>query len=203
MQQHTWNNTTPKEKLAYTQEMINKKHHFNFIGFETIQTNGQPFETTIWQHQNSEFIFIPGIKNITLGWNHTTDCDQQLSAFINQGNNILKDPLPWYKKLLQQETDENYIYYYQDIIESIKNGSYQFPPFVEKNCMNPSAIENYISQHTSPKRIVSIAPMLVERKPITITQPELPTIGTYGIQNNHSSIPLDQSTQKKYMLPSK
>ena len=82
------------------------------IGFQFVKTiktgtNGAERETWLLEYEGSQFIFVPGQKNVTLGW----DTDKCLL-----GGGVLEG--------LQKEFSSGHEYYYEEELEGLK-GDYQ------------------------------------------------------------------------------
>lgn len=82
------------------------------IGFQFVKTiktgtNGAERETWLLEYEGSQFIFVPGQKNVTLGW----DTDKCLL-----GVGVLEG--------LQKEFSSGHEYYYEEELEGLK-GDYQ------------------------------------------------------------------------------
>nr|WP_300808704.1 hypothetical protein [uncultured Acetatifactor sp.] len=82
------------------------------IGFQFVKTiktgtNGAERETWLLEYEGSQFIFVPGQKNVTLGW----DTDKCLL-----GDGVLEG--------LQKEFSSGHEYYYEEELEGLK-GDYQ------------------------------------------------------------------------------
>ncbi len=82
------------------------------IGFQFVKTiktgtNGAERETWLLEYEGSQFIFVPGQKNVTLGW----DTDKCLL-----GDGVLEG--------LQKEFSSGHEYYYEEELEGLK-GEYQ------------------------------------------------------------------------------
>lgn len=82
------------------------------IGFQFVKTiktgtNGAELETWLLEYEGSQFIFVPGQKNVTLGWD-TDKCPL--------GDGVLEG--------LQKEFSSGHEYYYEEELEGLK-GDYQ------------------------------------------------------------------------------
>ena len=82
------------------------------IGFQFVKTiktgtNGAELETWLLEYEGSQFIFVPGRKHVTLGW----DTDQ-----CPLGEGVLEG--------LQKEFSSGHEYYYEEELEGLK-GDYQ------------------------------------------------------------------------------
>ena len=80
---------------------------FQFVKTVKTGTNGAERETWLLEYEGSQFIFVPGQKNVTLGW----DTDKCLL-----GGGVLEG--------LQKEFSSGHEYYYEEELEGLK-GDYQ------------------------------------------------------------------------------
>ncbi len=80
---------------------------FQFVKTVKTGTNGAERETWLLEYEGSQFIFVPGQKNVTLGW----DTDKCLL-----GDGVLEG--------LQKEFSSGHEYYYEEELEGLK-GDYQ------------------------------------------------------------------------------
>ena len=80
---------------------------FQFVKTIKTGTNGAERETWLLEYESSQFIFVPGRKHVTLGW----DTDQ-----CPLGEGVLEG--------LQKEFSSGHEYYYEEELEGLK-GDYQ------------------------------------------------------------------------------
>lgn len=80
---------------------------FQFVKTVKTGTNGAERETWLLEYESSQFIFVPGRKHVTLGW----DTDQ-----CPLGEGVLEG--------LQKEFSSGHEYYYEEELEGLK-GDYQ------------------------------------------------------------------------------
>ena len=80
---------------------------FQFVKTVKTGTNGAERETWLLEYESSQFIFVPGRKHVTLGW----DTDQ-----CPLGEGVLEG--------LQKEFSSGHEYYYEEEMENLK-GDYQ------------------------------------------------------------------------------
>ena len=80
---------------------------FQFVKTVKTGTNGAERETWLLEYEGSQFIFVPGRKHVTLGW----DTDQ-----CPLGEGVLEG--------LQKEFSSGHEYYYEEELEGLK-GDYQ------------------------------------------------------------------------------
>ncbi len=80
---------------------------FQFVKTVKTGTNGAERETWLLEYEGSQFIFVPGRKHVTLGW----DTDQ-----CPLGEGVLEG--------LQKEFSSGHEYYYEEELEGLK-GEYQ------------------------------------------------------------------------------
>lgn len=65
-----------------------KNSRFTFSHFEYFEKNGLKNNTAIFLYDYSEFVFVPGAKNITLGWdNSILEMDDRIESDIKKGIN--------------------------------------------------------------------------------------------------------------------
>ena len=81
------------------------------IGFQFVKTiktgtDGAERETWLLEYEGSQFIFVPGRKNVTLGWD-TDKCPL--------GEGVLEG--------LQKEFSSGHEYYYEEEMEGLKGDS--------------------------------------------------------------------------------
>lgn len=147
----------------------------------------------ILEYDSCEFLFIPGCKNVTLGWQNTSTLNMMLMDDLYKIDN----PLGLYKSLLNKEKNPDYINYYNSQIESIKNGTFELPDFIKQHYHNKEMIYNYISSHTSPMRFVDIPSLIVEKQPQKITSEKAEIMGYYDIATQKCSIPIAEDILNK------
>ncbi|MCI8558514.1 MAG: hypothetical protein HFI19_12300, partial [Lachnospiraceae bacterium] len=80
---------------------------FQFVKTIKTSTDGAERETWLLEYEGSQFIFVPGRKNVTLGWD-TGRCPL--------GDGVLEG--------LQKEFSSGHEYYYEEEMENLK-GDYQ------------------------------------------------------------------------------
>ena len=81
----------------------------NFQFIKTIKTNANGIEMETWllEYAGSQFIFVPGQKNVTLGWD---------TSMCSLGDGVLEG--------LRKEFSSGHEYYYEEEMENLK-GDYQ------------------------------------------------------------------------------
>lgn len=168
-----WNTLNQEEKSEIIHQIIkNVFIPFKIKNFETFEQNNIKLETAVLIYDDEEFVFVPGNKNITLGWNPET-CD--LGENINQ---VLQEEWNWqkqdaleeikyieekckpqiYKELqlgniesaekLKKDLQDD-LNYYNNEIKFAENGFYYF--------------NKLLKDSMSPIRTVNINPMIVQR----------------------------------------
>lgn len=164
------------EKYNYIMEKIKKLNiPFKIKGIEKFSMNGITNETVILEYENSEFVFVEGKNNITLGW----DIEK-----CNIGKNVIecfkkyyydeldylkeqkKDLIEYYNekiKKAEQEEDINKINNLKEDMEEEINSIYpeEYKDMTVDGFMDSaySVIKNCVS----PLRTVNIGSMIVER----------------------------------------
>lgn len=132
---------------------ISKHYGFEIKSFHTFYKWGISLYTAIFIHEESEFVFIPGRKNVYLGWskNSCSLSSSELNFYRGPVNDILI-------KHAAEQTNMSA----QDIINKktqIKDNYKKPVTDIEKN-----HIYNFLESNTSYYRTANINPMLVERK---------------------------------------
>lgn len=64
-----WNKIDKNEKIIHIEEMLkNRNIPLKIDRIETFSQNNMAIETIVLKDENSEFVFVPGMENVTLGW---------------------------------------------------------------------------------------------------------------------------------------
>lgn len=68
-----WNSSCKEYKINVITDIINeRKLPFSIKKVEEFSANNMSVETVILEYEDSEFVFIPGCLEVTLGWDSNT-----------------------------------------------------------------------------------------------------------------------------------
>lgn len=132
---------------------ISEYYGFKIKNYQTFFKWGISLYTAIFEYDDSEFVFIPGRKNIYLGWSKNS-CNLSTSEL-----NFYRGPV---NDMLIKHAAEQTNMSAQDIINKksqIKDNFKKPITDIERN-----HIYNFLESNTSFYRTADIKPMLVERK---------------------------------------
>lgn len=132
---------------------ISEHYGFKIKNFQTFYKWGVSLYTAVFLYEESEFVFIPGRKNVYLGWSKNS-CSLSTSEL-----NFYRGPV---NDILIKHAAEQTNMSAQDIINKksqIKDNYKKPVTDIEKN-----HIYNFLESNTSFYRTADIKPMLVERK---------------------------------------
>ena len=129
-----WNQIDKDEKRTLIQEIIdNKNIPLKIDRIEIFSQNDTTIETVVMLHENSEFVFVPGMEDVVLGWDENCELNYK----------VVQD--------LKEDKLQEIEYYkteYEEIVDLDK--------YIEE-------FKNIIINSSSPVRNVHINPMIVER----------------------------------------
>ncbi len=138
---------------------------FNFSGMETFSLNGVITETAVLNRDGCSFVFVPGCKQVTLGWESGIE-GLEASALEDMSSSFksVLDPLTWWRKQLAlavDAQDENLPYFEEQVMELEQNPPEQ-PDDELKAFYSFQGLETYVNENTSPVRVVDLPPVIVE-----------------------------------------
>lgn len=172
-------NLTSNEKRDLIESYLEKLDiKFEISRIEKFKRNSVELETVILKYDDSEFVFVPGIENVTLGWDSYSDdlgknvintLREDLTDFNEYRKNTYYDEIESLEdeieKALERDDDVNAAELNTQLLEIKAEGFEQdeFDDYLKK-------FNDYIDENTSKIRTVNISPMIVERDARYITK---------------------------------
>jgi len=131
-----------------------------------ISSNGITTETAVLIHEGRQFVFVPGRKRVTLGWNSGIDgLDENALEDIHSSFESVLDPLKLWRRKLERNAGsydgEQLAYIRNQVAELEQNPPEEISEDI-KQFYSFSGIVSYINENTSLVRTVDMAPMIVE-----------------------------------------
>lgn len=197
-----WDKLSRSQKKSKMDAILAKlSMPFTYSDIRTYSLNDIATETVVLNYEGRPFVFVPGRKQVTLGWNNGIDgLEESVLNEIESGFESVLDPLNWWKKQLEtvNEEDDEYAAYVRDQVAQLD----QFPPEEAdedtKQFFSIPGIVNYINENTSPVRIVDIAPMIAE---CDFNEVGLVHLGSVNRETNEHDLSPDHFEMvKKYMF---
>lgn len=168
-----WNQIDKDEKRTLIKEVIdNKNIPLKIDRIEVFSQNSMTIETVVMVHENSEFVFVPGMEDVILGWDE--NCELNHSVIQDLKEDKIQE-IEYYKSEYEAIKEE----YEEEIKNAEKSGDKEkvkslneemeeelenykdyfninFDEYIEE-------FKNIIINSSSPVRNVNISPMIVER----------------------------------------
>lgn len=111
-----WNEIDKDEKKNIIEGIIKEKNiSFKIIGVEVFSQNNITVETVVMQLKDSEFIFVPGMTNVTLGWDKSCILSDDLIYDLKEDR---LQEIEYYKTQYEEMKEE----YEEDIKNAKENG---------------------------------------------------------------------------------
>ncbi len=168
-----WNQIDKDEKRTLIQEIIdNKNIPLKIDRIEVFSQNDTTIETVVMLYENSEFVFVPGMEDVVLGWDE--NCELNYKVVQDLKEDKLQE-IEYYKTEYEEIKEE----YEEDIKNAQKRGDTEKVKSLNEEM--EEELENYeeylnvdldeyieefkniIINSSSPVRNVNIKPMIVER----------------------------------------
>lgn len=168
-----WNEIDKDEKKSIIGEIIRDKNiPFKITGVEVFSQNNMTVETVVMQFKDSEFIFVPGMMDVTLGWDKSCIFSDDLIHDLKEDK---LDEIEYYKEEYEEIKEE----YEEDIKSAKENGNQVVAQnLTEKMHSELGGYDEYLNidldeyiesfkriiiNSSSNLRRVNINPMIVER----------------------------------------
>lgn len=165
--QENWNSIPITKKKEIICDLIKLEElPFSFEKMECFTENKISMETAVLSCEDEEFVFIPGIKNIELGWDIkylSTELKKNLEKEVKEYNNYYEnsklDDIDYVKEELEKAKSKNNTKKIQKLEEELKE-------IEEDNYGNLTYDEIIlkIKESVSPLRKINISPMIVKRE---------------------------------------
>ncbi len=137
-----------------------------------VKRNGKSEKTLIFQYQDSQFIFIEGQKNVTLGWSADDDVSEMIPTLKQEYTEMqeyyeteLQDIKEYYAQEIQKATEkgdlEKVETLQEDAEEDIACTTESLEAYADADAYI-QAFRKHIDSVTSPVRVVNIPNLLVE-----------------------------------------
>jgi len=156
--------TEKKERIDAV--LAGLKIPFVYSDIRTFSSNGMTTETAVLVHEGRQFVFVPGRKGVTLGWNSGVDgLDENALDDIRSSFDAVLDPLKLWRRELEiaqaAGDDEQAAFIRKQVAKLEKNPPKEKSEDVKQFYSFPGIV-SYINEYTSPVRTVDMAPMIVE-----------------------------------------
>lgn len=151
-----------KLDILEKQHILNKiAEHYGFTikKYAEFEKNGISLYTAVFDDNGSEFVFIPGAKNISLGWKAAISSKKENPVLIEQIKDIFLD----YFLMPDNNSDIININSSQQLQKLLDKEDYK-----QADILLSKMVYNFIDEHTSFFRRIDIEPMLIERKSSSI-----------------------------------
>lgn len=157
-----YKNNYDKLDISDKQNILNEiADHYGFTvkKYAEFEKNGTNLYTAIFDDNGTEFVFIPGAKNITLGWKAAISSKKEEPFLMEQVKDIFLD----YFLMPNNNSDIININNRQQLQNLLDKEDYK-----QADILLSKMVYDFIDEHTSFLRKVDIEPMLIERKSTSI-----------------------------------
>lgn len=157
-----YKNNYDKLDISDKQNILNEiADHYGFTvkKYAEFEKNGINLYTAIFDDNGTEFVFIPGAKNITLGWKAAISSKKEEPFLMEQVKDIFLD----YFLMPDNNSDIININNRQQLQNLLDKEDYK-----QADILLSNMVYDFIDEHTSFLRKVDIEPMLIERKSTSI-----------------------------------
>lgn len=173
------------------QKILNEiASHYNFVikEYANFKKNGAYLYTAIYDDNGTEFVFIPGEKNVTLGWKTSISSKKENIKILEKLKSIL------ITELLKLSDDTEFIdrYDIQAFRTNLKKGDYEKVDTILSNILY-----SFMDDHSSFLRTVDVEPMLVARKSESINWVFIKEISSKMIADDPQYFKIYQNIIKK------
>lgn len=167
-----WNSSCKEYKINVITDIINeRKLPFSIKKVEEFSANNMSVETVILEYEDSEFVFIPGCLEVTLGWDSNTckmgenlikDLEEDFKEEIEYYKETYEEMKEDYEEQIKEAKAKNDVDAAKELIEEMNEEleNYEMDQTFEERL---NELSEYIDISTSPVRKTSIKPMIVER----------------------------------------
>ena len=203
-----WNQIDKDEKRTLIQEIIdNENIPLKIDRMEVFSQNSMTIETVVMVYENSEFVFVPGMEDVVLGWDE--NCELNYKVVQDLKEDKLQE-IEYYKTEYEEIKEE----YEEDIKNAEKSGDTEKVKSLNEEM--EEELENYeeylnvdldeyieefkniIINSSSPIRNVNIKPMIVERDLNEVSEYNSYNEFVESIKNSIFSIPSED--EYEYLL---
>ena len=151
-----------KLDIQEKQNILNEiADHYGFIikKYAEFEKNSITLYTAIFDDNGTEFVFIPGAKNIALGWKAAISSKKEEPFLIEQIKDIFLD----YFLMPDNNSDIVNLNNTQQLQKLLDKENYK-----QADILLSKMVFDFIDEHTSFLRRIDIEPMLIERKSSSI-----------------------------------
>lgn len=174
-----WNKTNTEDKKRIIEQIINeKKIPLVIIGTELFSQNDVSVETVVMKYEESEFVFIPGMENITLGWDEKTplnegvirdikeDKAEEIETMKSECDEIRED----YEEQIENAKESGNKEKAEELIEEMNDELAGYEEYIHIDIDEYVEIfKKKLSSSCSDIRKVTVNPMIVERDLISVS----------------------------------
>lgn len=157
-----YKNNYDKLDILDKQNILNEiadYYGFTVKKYAEFEKNGINLYTAIFDDNGTEFVFIPGAKNISLGWKAAISSKKEEPFLMEQVKDIFLD----YFLMPENNSDVININNRQQLQDLLDKEDYK-----QADILLSKMVYDFIDEHTSFLRKVDIEPMLIERKSTSI-----------------------------------
>ena len=153
-----YKNNYDKLDISDKQNILNEiAAHYGFTlkKYAEFEKNGTNLYTAIFDDNGTEFVFIPGAKNITLGWKAAISSKKEEPFLMEQVKDIFLD----YFLMPDNNSDIVNINNRQQLQKLLDKEDYK-----QADILLSKMVYDFIDEHTSFLRRIDVEPMLMERQ---------------------------------------
>lgn len=157
-----YKNNYDKLDISDKQNILNEiADHYGFTvkKYAEFEKNGISLYTAVFDDKGTEFIFIPGAKNISLGWKAAISSKKEEPFLMEQIKDIFLD----YFLMPDNNSDIVNINNRQQLQKLLDKEDYK-----QADILLSKMVYDFIDEHTSFLRRIDVEPMLMERKSSSI-----------------------------------
>ena len=157
-----YKNNYDKLDILDKQNILNEiAAHYGFAvkKYAEFEKNGISLYTAVFDDKGTEFVFVPGAKNTSLGWKAAISSKKEEPSLIEQIKDIFLD----YFLMPDNNSDIVNINNTQQLQKLLDKENYK-----QADILLSKMVYDFIDEHTSFLRRIDIEPMLIERKSSSI-----------------------------------
>ena len=162
---------------------IAEYYGFTIKKYAEFEKNGISLYTAIYDNNGTEFVFIPGAKNISLGWKASISSKKEEPQLIEQVKDIFLD------YFLMPEANI-------DIINTSNTAQLQKlidkEDYKQADVLLSKMVYEFIDEHTSFLRKIDVEPMLMERKSTSINWVFVKEISSKAVADSQTYLKIYQ-----------
>lgn len=167
---------------------IAEYYGFTIKKYAEFEKNGISLYTAIYDDNGTEFVFIPGAKNISLGWKASISSKKEEPQLIEQVKDIFLD------YFLMPEANI-------DIINTSNTAQLQKlidkEDYKQADVLLSKMVYEFIDEHTSFLRKIDVEPMLMERKSTSINWVFVKEISSKAVADSQTYLKIYQEIIKQ------